>query len=199
MSEAHSKASRTISIIAFLWLALALVVGWLRLLEPVPRIVNQFILFALTAGLLIAFFKSDSFHDRMLALPLRALILFHAIRFVGVYFLWLWRRGELPFAFAVPGGSGDITVAATALLVGTLFKANRRVVLGWNIFGMIDILFVVATAARLGLSNPASMLALTHLPLSLLPTFIVPLIIFTHIVIFYRLGKQPRQNSPDLH
>ena len=112
----------------------------------------------------MALLKSRPFRDWLLALPLRALILFHAIRFVGFYFLWLWRRGELPFAFAVPGGSGDVAIAATALLVASFFPANRRVVLVWNILGMVDILFVVATAARLGLSDPASMAPLTRLP-----------------------------------
>jgi hypothetical protein len=35
------------------------------------------------------------------------------------------------------------------------------------------------------------MRALTHLPLSLLPTFLVPLIIASHVVIFARLSRTP--------
>ena len=57
----------------------------------------------------------------------------------------------------------------------------------------IDILFVVASAARSGLTDPPSMIELTRLPLSLLPTFIVPLIIASHIVVFVRLGWQGRR------
>jgi hypothetical protein len=41
------------------------------------------------------------------------------------------------------------------------------------------------------MADPASMAALLRLPLSLLPTFIVPLVIFTHIVIFHRLLGAP--------
>jgi hypothetical protein len=59
----------------------------------------------------------------------------------------------------------------------------------WNVIGLIDILMVVATAARLNLQNPGSMSALTELPLSLLPTFLVPLIIFSHVVIFTRVRQ----------
>jgi hypothetical protein len=51
-------------------------------------------------------------------------------------------------------------------------------------------LFVVATAARLGLAEPSSMAALLRLPLSLVPTFLVPLIIASHILIFVRLARQ---------
>ena len=41
-------------------------------------------------------------------LDLRLLVLYHLTRFVGVWFLVLYSRGELPYAFAVPGGWGDI-------------------------------------------------------------------------------------------
>jgi hypothetical protein len=61
--------------------------------------------------------------------------------------------------------------------------------------GAIDILFVVATASRLALADPDSMNALLHLPLSLLVTFLVPLIIADHVVVFWRvIGRAPSQN-----
>src|SRR5262249_23019424 len=123
-------------------------------------------------------------------LPLQALILLHVSRFVGIYFLILHQRGQLPWAFAIPGGWGDILIAASAVLIAGV-SANtptgRRVLLAWNTLGLRDILGVVVPAARLALAEPASMLALTILPLGLLPTFFVPLIIATHVVIFRRL------------
>jgi hypothetical protein len=57
----------------------------------------------------------------------------------------------------------------------------------WNGYGLIDILFVVATAAAEGRANPASMAALLRMPLSLLATFLVPLIISSHLLLFARL------------
>jgi hypothetical protein len=64
---------------------------------------------------------------------------------------------------------------------------------------VLDILFVVATAARLALADPDSMQGLLHLPLSLLPTFLVPLIIASHVVLAIRLARVPaarRAGSP---
>lgn len=61
--------------------------------------------------------------------------------------------------------------------------------------GLLDILFVVATAGRLGLAAPASMAAVLRLPLSLLPTFLVPLIITSHVLLAIRLARAGRPRS----
>ena len=55
----------------------------------------------------------------MATVDLRALALFHVTRFVGFYFLVLHARGELPWAFAVPGGWGDNITAAWVLVLVT--------------------------------------------------------------------------------
>jgi hypothetical protein len=144
--------------------------------------------------LLVGYWRFTAFQIFVDSLPVRALVLLHLARFVGIYFLILYARRELPYTFAVPGGWGDIAVASGAVMVSLLppqHVMTRRALLAWNIIGLIDILFVVITAARLGISNPALMLALTQLPLSFLPLLIVPLIIATHIFIFIRLLKKP--------
>jgi hypothetical protein len=53
--------------------------------------------------------------------------------------------------------------------------------------GLLDLLSVVATAARLALRDPDSMAALLRLPLGVLPTFLVPLLIASHVGLFARL------------
>jgi hypothetical protein len=106
---------------------------------------------------------------------------------VGFYFLVLGARGELPHDFATPAGWGDILVASLAVLLlisgppATL--QHRRLYLVWNALGLADILFVVGTAARLAIVDPDSMKTLLVLPLSLLPTFLVPLIITSHLLL----------------
>ena len=61
----------------------------------------------------------------------------------------------------------------------------------WNVIGLIDLVFVLFTAARLNLADPSQLRALTYLPLSLLPTFLVPLLLATHIILFLRLNQKP--------
>jgi hypothetical protein len=124
-------------------------------------------------------------------------MLFNLVRFVGIYFLILYSGGRLPYDFAVPGGWGDIVTAAFAL-VRILFvpasnKTGWSIYFLWNLLGLIDILFVAATAGRLAMAAPESMGELLKLPLSLLPTFIVPIIIYIHLVIFLRLYNSKKK------
>jgi hypothetical protein len=183
-----------IRIIVWAWLIAALLVGQRQLLARLPGPAVQGIVILLTALLLACYFKAAGFKAWIDRLDLRSLVLLHVTRFVGIYFLILYNRGELPYAFAVPGGWGDITVATLALLVCFVplaGPARVRAITIWNVIGFVDILMVVVTAARLGLADLGQMRALTYLPLSLLPTFLVPLIIATHVMLFLRLRAKP--------
>lgn len=174
------------------WFAGALAAGHFLLLQHLPPIAVQGMIFALTALVLLAYFRVAPIRTWVDSIDLRSLVLIHVTRFVGIYFLVLFQRGELPRAFAIPGGIGDIIVATMALPVALapLEEAvRRRAIVIWNVIGFIDILLVVLSAARINLSTPGELRALTHLPLSLLPTFLVPLIIATHIIIFSRTAR----------
>ena len=187
--------SLVVRFVFWLWFGLAVLAGQRLALQRIPPPAVQGILFALTALLLLAYFRLAALRTWVDGLDLRAIVLLHLTRFIGLYFLLLYRRGELPRDFAVPGGFGDIVVAVFALpVVFAPLDAGRRhrIMSIWNVVGFVDILLVVATAIRLNLANPAQMRALTHLPLSLLPTFLVPLIIATHVVLFVRLSRSQR-------
>ncbi len=182
-----------IILFTFAWFLLALIVGATQLLESIPPPFPQAVLFFLVILLLVLFWKVNVFRTWSLNVDIRILLLIHIVRFVGIYFLILYESRELPYDFAVPGGWGDILVATGALIV-VIFSPRKGLVgwtvyFIWNLFGFIDILFVVQIAGRLAMSDPRSMAALTELPLSLLPTFIVPIIIFSHIIILIRLGR----------
>jgi hypothetical protein len=197
MSTPAASARPTVVLTALgVWLVVAVTLGASGRLEalqpPLPQL-------TLIAGALLATARIPAVRAWALSVDVRVLVAFHLTRFVGSYFLVLYGRGELPYAFAVPGGWGDILVASLALLL--LLSGppetvrRRRAYVAWNVLGLLDILFVVATAARLGLTAPASMQALLRLPLSLLPTFLVPLIITSHVLLAIRLARAGRAFS----
>ncbi|MEY2585651.1 MAG: hypothetical protein QOD80_1677 [Verrucomicrobiota bacterium] len=172
------------------WLVAAVALGLSGMLRYVRPPGPQLIIFGLTAALIVAYRSGGPFRNWLKTLDLRAIVALHLTRFVGFYFLWLYGRGELPYRFAVPGGWGDIIVATTATILlasWSGFGGRRSVLFIWNLYGLADILFVVATAAAAGRAEPASMAALLRLPLSLLATFLVPLIIGSHLLIFAKL------------
>jgi hypothetical protein len=178
--------------VGLIWMVCAIAAGAAGLLRAGPARLPQIVAVGLTVVVALLALGLPGFRTWLCAVDVRALVLFHVVRFVGFYFLVLYRRGELPYDFAVKGGWGDIVVAAIALIVAALPAASsvRPTALRlWNVLGAADILFVVVTAGRLASSQLGSMDALRRLPLSLLPTFVVPIIFVTHGVIFLRIWR----------
>mgnify|MGYP001555275314 FL=1 len=182
-----------IRIVFWTWLIAAVAAGRQGWLQAMPASAVPALVLGLTALLALAYRRLGAFRAWVDALDVRGLVLLHVTRFVGFYFLVLYDRGALPYAFAVPGGIGDIAVAALALAV-CLFPwgeaSRRRAISIWNIVGLIELLLTILTAARLGLAEPGSMHALTQLPLSLLPTFLVPLLLASHLVLYARVSHR---------
>ena len=184
-------SGRRYLVVGILWLAAAFGLGATGRVASWRPPVPQLVLLGLTALLLAAVVALPRFRHWLMTLDLRWLVAVHLTRFVGLYFLILYYRdGALPRAFAVPGGWGDIIVATLAfalLTAGGRLETRPRLVGAWNAFGLLDILFVVVTASRLALADPDSMSALLRLPLSLLVTFLVPILIADHVVVFWRI------------
>jgi hypothetical protein len=178
--------------VLLLWLIAATAAGVngrvAALHPPLPQL-----LIAVLTGLLVwAGAANKGFNEWLAQVSLRAVVAFHLTRFVGFAFLALSSRGELPEEFAVPAGGGDITVATLALCIVVFVPrpgTRPGLLLVWNALGFADILNVVFTAARLAIANPDSMNALMRFPLSLVPTFVVPLIIASHMLVFWRLMR----------
>lgn len=140
----------------------------------------------LVVGLLaIALATLRLFREWAFRVDVRWLVGFHLIRFVGIYFLYLYGHHELPYQFAVWGGTGDVIVAALACGL-ICFPLSKSALILWNILGLFDILAVAVTAASSEIAVPGSMHQLDHFPLILLPTVIVPVIIVTHVLMLIR-------------
>ena len=175
------------------WLAVAAALGAAGVFQGLRPPGPQVLLAGLTLLVLGSAVAVARLRDWVSGVDVRALVALHVIRVVaGGWFLVLYRRGELPYAFAVPGGVGDIIVGLLALGLVALGVTSRRAYAAWNLLGLADILFVVATATRIARLDPAAMAPLLSLPLSLLPTWLVPLIIASHLILAVRLARRAR-------
>jgi len=140
---------------------------------------------------------SARFREFIRSLDLRALALAQTVRVVGIVFVILYFLGALPGVFALPAGWGDFAIGVTAPVVAWRWKRPfpRRTFVVWNVLGILDL----ATAVSLGVlasATPVGVLAgdvttrlMGQFPLSLIPTFFVPLLLILHLICLARVGK----------
>ena len=182
------NSNRVVTLVLLGWLCFAVgLAGWFQNASALTVVAT---VWTLTALVLLACWKVRTIRVCVLNIDLRWLVVIHLTRlFAGAYFLVLCQRRLLPCAFATPAGWGDIVIGvlAVALVSSMHTQFAKTVLLSWNTLGLIDIVFVVSSVLRFGLKDWQSMHALRELPLSLLPTFLVPLIIASHVLIFVRL------------
>ena len=186
------SATLLLRLILWSWIAAAVYAGHVRLLQRFHPAALPAIVLLITTVVVMAYFRLGTLRAWVDALDLRRIVALHIVRFAGIAFLVLHHRGKLPYGFAVPAGIGDIVIATLALPVVFAplnHEARQRAVSIWNIAAVADLLLVLATATRINLADPDSLYALTELPLSLVPTFLMPLLLATHVIIFIRLGR----------
>ena len=96
---------------------------------------------------------------------------------------------------------GDVAAGAAALPIALWVARQpdtaRRAVLVWNSFGLADLVIAVTLGAlsapgpsRVFFDDPGSGL-MTSVPWILIPCFLVPSLMFVHLVVFYRTLKVP--------
>jgi hypothetical protein len=183
------------------WFAVVLAIGATGALSPAYGGAPALGLAVLLpiAALVGAYFALPSVREAMAAPPLPALIALHAIRLLGFLFVVLYVEGRLPAPFAPSAGWGDILIGATALpLVSAVARfgaAVRPLVLLWNALGVADLVAAV-TLGTLSAPGPLQVFVgppdsspMTTLPWLLIPGFLVPCLMFLHVVIFARLAK----------
>ena len=139
-----------------------------------------------------------------LGLDLRLLTAVQAWRVLGLVFLALYSYGLLPGAFAWPAGVGDglVGVATIFALAGMLHGTPnwQRRVFWLNIAGIVDfvgagVTGVLTSNSAIGVLRDASAGAsMGLLPLSLIPTFAVPLWIIAHIISLLQLQQLARNS-----
>jgi hypothetical protein len=135
---------------------------------------------------LLWFAISKGFRLFVLGLNPRTLTLIHTWRTVGFTFLVLATYGILPSFFALPAGWGDIAIGVTAPFAALMLAnpSRRGLFVLWQALGVLDLLLAVGlgTAARLIEPHGITTNVMSVLPMSLIPTFAVPLLLMLHFI-----------------
>ena len=192
-----STPARTRSVLlgASVWLVLAIVASLAGVPQKLTPPAPQIVLLLLTVALLAFGRIYAPLRAWIVTVDIRVLAGLHVTRaLAGAGFLWAASRGTLSPGFANIAGYGDIAVAILAILLVVLIDPQRAVApllyVIWNTIGLIDIMFVVVTATRIGLADPVAMAQLLSFPFALIPLFLVPIIIASHVWIFERLLRR---------
>ncbi len=143
---------------------------------------------------------SQPFRQFLLSLNPRTLTFVQAWRIAGFVFLVLYAYNILPGQFALPAGWGDIAIGATAPLVALkLTNPNhRKGFILWQLLGITDLVNAVGMGVAAGFLNPHGIptSAMTVLPMSLIPTFAVPLFMILHFISIAQARQWQEQPYP---
>lgn len=122
-----------------------------------------------------------------------------AWRVIGGVFLVLYAYGLLPGLFAWPAGAGDMIVGISAVFVLYAMIVDapgwRRRLWWLNAAGIADFIVAIGTGVLTSntaigiLSTGAPRIDLGALPLSLIPTFLVPAWTILHMIAFLQLRR----------
>jgi hypothetical protein len=147
------------------------------------------------------FAVSRPFRQFALELNPRTLTFVQSWRVVGFVFLVLYTYGILPGIVALPAGWGDIAIGATAPLVAMKLAnpQHARSFVVWQLLGMLDLIAAVILGTTATLINPHGIdsSAMAVLPMSLIPTFAVPLLFILHILCIAQTRVRQRWPNSD--
>ena len=154
------------------------------------QVLLSFVLFTLIARWYVS--------PRLAPLPvdraLQPLLVLHATRHMGLVFLVpTVVGGTLPAAFAAAAAYGDLLAGVLALAALVALRARARVAmpLTWlfNVLGLLDLV----NAFYQGLIHDVQLGAAYYIP-----TFIVPALVVTHVMMFGLLLRHPTSARLDL-
>ena len=186
------------------WFAVALGASALHLLQGAPGQPPLAILISVLTPVIafsIWYAGSKPFREWVLSLNPRTLTLIHAERIGGLVFLAMYTYKLLPGMFALPAGWGDIAIGAMAYLAATRLVPNhRRAFIAWQLLGVLDLVVALSMAALSALLHPQGITTapMAELPLSLIPSFGVPLFLILHIICIAQARRWPVQQRSHL-
>jgi hypothetical protein len=139
-------------------------------------------------GLVARWYVGPRLATLRLGAALAPLLVLHALRHMGLVFLVPTVVGpSVPASFAVPAAYGDLLAGLLALAALLALRGAWAVAIPvvwvFNVVGLLDLI----NAFYQGLSADVQLGAGYYIP-----TFIVPALVITHVMIFRMLLRHPR-------
>jgi hypothetical protein len=160
-------------------------------LALIPPILVIAVLFAIPAG--------RAFLDTM---SLKWLVLLHSIRIlVEINLYWLFLYKQVPRLMTFEGGNVDILIGLSAPIIWWAYSKGHLARRGLLIWNTVAILSVLTAFLRAMLSAPFRFqhlafdqptIAILYFPFVLLPAFLVPTVLFCHLVLYRRISTTAR-------
>ena len=133
-------------------------------------------------------------------IPLSILIGVNALRVFGYFFIVHYDAGRLPAPFAPSAGWGDVLAGIFAIPVAILVARQtigwRPIAFFWTLFAIVDLILAIGFGVTSAYDSPFRIFAggpdttmMSQLPMFLIPGFLVPVFILTHIAVFVRLAR----------
>jgi hypothetical protein len=199
----NAKYAKLTTGLIFVWFVFSLTASALHIFRTAPgQPPLPFGLAVLVPLMIVGVWSatSRSFRQFLLELNPRALTIVQAWRIAGFVFLVLYTYSILPGELALPAGWGDIAIGATAPLVA-LKLANpnyRKSFILWQLLGITDLVTAVSLGTTAQFIHPSGIAtsAMTVLPMSLIPTFAVPLFMILHFICIAQARKWQEQPYP---
>jgi len=199
----NAKYAKLTSRLIFVWFLFSLTASALHIFSTAPN--QPPIPLGLAVLIPIGIFViwaavSQPFRQFLLSLNPSTLTFVQAWRIAGFVFLVLYAYNILPGQLALPAGWGDIAIGATAPLVA-LKLANphhRKSFIVWQLLGIVDLVNAVGMGVAARFINPHGIAAsaMTVLPMSLIPTFAVPLFMILHFISIAQARQWQEQPYP---
>ncbi len=200
-SGSPARMTRTIllGVVGF-WFLAAFIGGMNNIFyQPgTPPVTAGLFLLIPIAGFTLAYVFSTRVRHVIDHVPLWLITIAHVWRFVGLGFVIGAMMHFLPPQFGFPEGLGDFAAAlfclplAFAIRRGSRSPGLRRAFIVWNVFGLIDLVSAISLGI---LYSPSSFGVLRtdistglmiRFPVSLIPTFFLPLFILFHMLALMR-------------
>ncbi len=193
--------SKLFLIFATGWTIFQSIIGWFDLYQNTDTLPPRMMVFGIfpTLIIIITTFLTKKGKAFINKIDIKKLTYFHSIRIaVEILLGLLFYYGVISVYMTFEGTNFDLFSGITAPIVAYLAykkgKENKKMLLGWNIICLLLLLNVVVTAIfafpspfqKLSFEQPN--IAILYFPFNLLPTVIVPIVLFSHLAAIKRLA-----------